>query len=109
MARQRFCKVCRGWHSLDAPWPDECRAPDIAARSGLPSPMLISDTMDPVRSMADGKMYESKSALRAAYREAGVVEVGNDAPADPKPKPPPDRTAVKAAVGRAFSRAGLGA
>ena len=48
------------------------------ARSDLPIPMISRDQMDPVQSMLDGKMYDSKSALRSTYRQAGVIEVGND-------------------------------
>lgn len=41
-------------------------------------PYVISDGMDPIRSMADGKMYDSKSAYRAGLKANGCVEVGND-------------------------------
>lgn len=44
----------------------------------LAAPMVIRDTMDPVQSMLDGKMYDSKRKLRRTYREGGVEEVGND-------------------------------
>lgn len=53
-------------------------------RSDLPCPMLITDTIDPVQSMADGNYYTSKQALRRTYRADGnpqgieYVEVGND-------------------------------
>lgn len=47
-------------------------------RSDLPAPRLASDVMAPVQSQLDGKMYDSKSALRRTYRAAGVIEVGND-------------------------------
>lgn len=57
----------------------------IEARSDFPSPMVISDTLDqPLKSMADGKYYTSKSALRATYKPSGnpqgnsYVEVGNE-------------------------------
>jgi len=84
--------------------------PAIHKRSILGAPMVIADSMAPVQSMLDGKLYDSKAALRATYRAAGVTEVGNDPAAfQTKPKPKVDRHAVKAAVGRAFSRAGLGA
>jgi hypothetical protein len=84
--------------------------PAFHARSIHGCPMIIADSMAPVQSMLDGKLYDSKAALRATYRAAGVTEVGNDpAMLRPKPKPKTDRQAVKAAVGRAFSRAGLGA
>jgi len=40
--------------------------------------MLIRDTIDPTRSMADGQIYTSKAALRAGYRAKGMIEVGNE-------------------------------
>lgn len=82
------------------------------AQSGLSCPRIMSDTMDPVKSMLDGKLYDSKSALRSTYKAAGVVEVGNDSSVTaPKlqPKPKPDRQQIKATVAKAFSKAGLGA
>jgi hypothetical protein len=112
MARERLCKVCRGWHDLDEPWPDNCRRERIMTRSDLPTPMVITDTMEPVQSMLDGKYYTSKSKLRETYRAAGVTEVGNDpSVTDPKPhrKPKPSKAEARAAIDKAFSRAGLGA
>lgn len=47
-------------------------------RSHLPAPRIASDHMDPVQSQLDGRLYDSKSALRATYRQAGMIEVGND-------------------------------
>lgn len=55
-------------------------------RSNLPCPRLASDVMAPVQSQLDGKIYDSKSALRATYRAAGVTEVGNDPARLRKPK-----------------------
>ena len=49
-----------------------------ANQGQLAAPMVIRDGMDPVQSMLDGKMYDSKSKLRRTYREGGVEEVGND-------------------------------
>lgn len=84
--------------------------PAFHARSILGAPMVIGDTMEPVQSMLDGKMYDSKRRLRETYRAAGVVEVGKDPAIMRKgPKPKPDRSAIKAAVGKAFSRVGFGA
>ncbi len=108
----RHCRKCGDWHDLSEPWPVAC-TPDPPKRSGLAGPACISDTMEQgVQSMLDGKIYSSKSALRATYRQAGVTECGNDpAIMNPKPfvRPKPDRAAIKAAVRRAASRVGLGA
>ena len=41
------------------------------ARSGLPCPMVIRDSMDDIQSMADGRIYDSKSALRRSYTADG--------------------------------------
>src|SRR4051812_26340000 len=57
--------------------------------SGLSCPMLIRDGMDALRGMHDGKFYESKSALRASYKAAGMIELGSDAPTTaPTPQRP---------------------
>jgi ERCC4-type nuclease len=74
--------------------------------------MLITDTMDAVRSQLDGRLYDSKSALRKRYKQAGVVEVGNDSSiTNPRPfkRPKVDRKAVNDSVDKAFARAGFGA
>lgn len=41
------------------------------ARGNFPVPMFISDSIDPVQSMADGKWYDSKQALHRTYRADG--------------------------------------
>src|SRR5210317_2134326 len=109
--RERFCRVCREWHDVEA-WPEGCFKAPTVNRSELSAPMLALDTMKPVQSMLDGKIYDSKSALRATYKQAGMVEVGNDS-SDTNPKPPQTqkvkREDVQKSVGKAFSRAGLGA
>lgn len=108
--RERFCKQCREWHPLDN-WPVSCCEAREVARSSLPGPMLIKDGMDPVKSMLDGKMYDSKAALRATYKEAGVIEVGDDKSVtnpQPRKKPKVDRTQVRQSVSKALSQAGFG-
>ena len=47
----------------------------VAASSG---PHVISDTMDPIRSMADGLLYDSKAVYRRSLRDRGLIEVGNE-------------------------------
>lgn len=44
-------------------------------------PMVISDEHAPFKSMADGRIYDSKSAYRRTLKEHGFIEVGNDEPA----------------------------
>jgi hypothetical protein len=87
------------------------RARDVErARSALAAPRIASDYIDgagsAVRSMVDGKFYDSKSALRRHYRERGVIEVGNEK-LEPPPKPKPDRKRIRAAAGTALNRVGV--
>ena len=76
-----------------------------AKRSDLPCPRLMSDSMPPVQSQVDGRMYDSKSAIRASYRAHGVEEIGND-PARLKPfvRPKTDRREIKQTVEKAVAR-----
>jgi hypothetical protein len=86
--RSRFCKACAGWHPADAPWPIACIAywGEPAKRSDQPAPMLIRDGMDPIRSMADGQLYDSKRAYERGVRAAGCEIAGNDkAPFERRP------------------------
>lgn len=46
---------------------------------------VISDTMDPTRHMATGKMHTSKAAFRADTKASGCIEYGND-PALTRPR-----------------------
>lgn len=77
------------------------------ARSDLPTPHFVCDTMDETQSMADGKLYTSKAALRASYRAennpAGVdyIELGNE-PMQPFKAPEKDRKGQRDAIERAI-------
>lgn len=51
---------------------------DQFARPSSNAPMIVTDTMGAIRSEADGRMYDSKSAYRQGLRAAGCVEVGNE-------------------------------
>lgn len=78
---QRLCRACGGWHELGNPWPRECVghfAVRTSARSDLPRPMVISDSLDGLQSMVSGERFDSKSDLRRHYKANGVVEVGNE-------------------------------
>lgn len=41
---------------------------------------MIDNLSEPIQSMADGKYYGSKAALRASYKAHGLEEVGNEHP-----------------------------
>lgn len=109
MARDtlRRCSACGEMHWLSE-WPDNHREAETQ-RSSLPSPMVISDTIDPVRSMADGKEYTSKAALRSTYKPSGnpdgisYVEVGNEKPTGIV-KPKTDEGAIQASLQKALAR-----
>ena len=102
---ERLCRICGKWHDLEQPWPAACYPKIEVKRSDLPCPSLASDHMVPVQSMLDGRIYDSKSALRATYRAAGVIEVGNDpARLKPRPKPKTNERAVRDTVEKAAAR-----
>lgn len=103
----RRCRVCGDLHWLSA-WPHNHVEP-APERSPLPAPMVISDTLEPTQSMADGKYYTSKAALRATYKPSGnpdgisYVEVGNEQVKDP-PKPKIDEAGIQASLQKALAR-----
>lgn len=76
MARSRLCRSCSEFHDLAQPWPQAC-AGHFGEQTGSAF-NVISDSMDPIRSMADGKMYDSKSRYRGDLKARGLIEVGND-------------------------------
>lgn len=117
-AGKRFDRVSMTWLDPEE-WQrrhDEYseRAFQRGARQGeLAAPMIITDGMTPFMSMTNGQMYDSKSAVRAEYKKAGVVEVGNDVPMK-KAAPSRDerdraRKARQASIGKALSYHGFGA
>lgn len=74
-------------------------------RSRLPFPNIMSDMMAPVQSMATGKFYDSKSAIRAEYKRLGMIEIGNDpARLRPRQKPKVDPKQVKTALEKAEAK-----
>lgn len=77
MARSRLCRICRDFHDVDAAWPEACVGHFGSADSN-PTFHVISDTMEPVRSMVSGRMHDSKSRYRAEVHAAGCRIVGND-------------------------------
>ena len=105
----RQCRICTGWHPADR-IPGNCVPEPNWLLSELSSPSVISDTISfhGVKSMTDGRRYDSKAKLRQAYRAAGVIELGNEKP-KPFERPKPDRRKIKEAIGRAVSAVENGA
>lgn len=76
------------------------------------APYVITDTIAPTRSGADGRVYTSKSAIRRSYRASGnpqgieYSEIGNDRGWREKERSPakPDRKGVDEAIRKAVSR-----
>lgn len=85
----------------------ECvrEATALGRSTSLPIPQIILDTMAPVKSMADGRVYDSKSAIRAGYKAGGFIEVGNDTShLKAKPISRPDPAKINDAVDKAIAR-----
>lgn len=71
------------------------------------APMIRPDGMAALRSMADGRVYESRSAYYASVRAVGCEIVGEErAPFDRRPAFEPGRAAadIKAAIEQLRSR-----
>ena len=98
MARSRLCRSCGDFHDLEQAWPESCASHFGVAASD--APMIRTDGMDPIRSMADGRMYDSKSGYYGSVRRAGCEIVGDDRkPFDRRPE------FVSAGVGRDIKQA----
>lgn len=69
------------------------------------APTVIGDTHEPFRSMADGKVYDSKSRYRAELKARDMVELGNDMPKGPAP---PDEREIERDVAEAYERVEAG-
>lgn len=106
--------MCSGWHEVDN-WPLVCYVISERAQSDTFSvPYFISDSIEPCTSMADGRVYSSKAALRATYKASGnpqgesYVEVGN---APIREAPAPDvkqhKSSVRESLQKAKSMVGL--
>jgi hypothetical protein len=76
MARSRLCRACRDFHDLEQAWPEACLS-HFGVRAD-PAPFVIADGMAPIRSMADGRVYDSWSGYKASVRRAGCEIIGDD-------------------------------
>ncbi len=97
----RICPDCGEGHRLDE-WPDNHRKPGEV----LAAPNVVRADMPAIQGQHDGKMYDSKRAIRASYLPSGnaegkyYVEVGNDeARLRPHKKPKPK--GIKDAIAKA--------
>lgn len=77
---------------------------DAPVRSNA-GPAVISDSLDYMVSMADGKRYTSKAKYRAELRARGYTEVGNERMPDaPRPEPRGVEMDIKRAIYEASNR-----
>jgi hypothetical protein len=82
-------KPVRGWFKIDK------ETGVLVQLNGEPKEkktFIVNDELpEPLESMADGKMYTTKTALRASYKRRGLEEVGNMKPESyvKKPEGPP--------------------
>lgn len=97
MARSRFCRICRDFHDLNQAWPSACVGHFGVARHG-DGPQIISDTIEPFRSMASGEVFSSKSRYRSDLRARGMVELGNDQPTSRPAAAPPVRDTLRQTI-----------
>lgn len=104
MARSRFCRVCKDFHDLEQAWPSEC-AEHFGSRGEDAGFYVQSDTVDGFRSMADGRMYDSKSQYRADLKARGLVEMGNDRVEQRPAYKPPVRDSLRDAYHQLRERA----
>ena len=68
---------------------------------------ISTDSHQPFRSMADGKIYDSKSAYRRTLKERGLQEIGNEDPHKHVKKQwnmPPVSESIKQAIEEIKSR-----
>jgi hypothetical protein len=96
------------YHDTEGLWADKQRIERLmlnAIRDGVVTPIerepvvalrgpeIIGDYINgpggAVKSMVDGKMYDSRTAYEKAVKAAGCVIMGNDAPTIAKPKEVP--------------------
>lgn len=103
MARSRLCRICSDWHDVSQAWPEACIG-HFGTMPHASAPYVISDTMDPIRSMVSGRMHDSKSRYRTEVHAAGCRIVGNDRLDRSTTPLPPIAPDIKRAVAELSSR-----
>ena len=74
---QRYCRICKDFHTLDNDWPEECLGHFSQTRPST-TVHVIGDSMDMLQHPATGRMTDSKSVFRVDTKASGCIEVGND-------------------------------
>lgn len=104
------CPSCGDLHDRDD-WPQNHARPGEA----LVAPNVIRDGMPAIQGQHDGKMYDSKRAIRASYQPSGnaegkqYTEIGNDEQRHkPMKRPPPETKKIKDAVDKAGAMVNAG-
>lgn len=80
---ERRCRVCRGWHDVDQPWPNECAAHNTH-RAGESSPLsapYVAGDISPYMSPLGTGEVSSRSHRREDLKRGGCREV------DPSERP----------------------
>lgn len=91
----------------DGEWVDRDTARPLHA--SRPAHGVISDGMDAIQSMADGKMYDSKSNYYRDLKARGYEVVGNERPAFDKAQPREFQSqGVEQSIKRAMAQHGWG-
>lgn len=72
----RLCRACGDFHDLAGAWPSACYEHFGVVASSAPN--IRTDGMAPIKSMASGQMFDSKSAYYRDIKQAGCEIVGND-------------------------------
>jgi len=100
------CPSCGELHDKSDWPPNHARPGEV-----LVAPNVIRDEMPPIQGQHDGKIYDSKRAIRASYEPSGnaegkkFVEIGND-PARLRPfkRQPPDKKGIRTSIEKARAK-----
>lgn len=77
-------EIYRSIAKMNDELPEHCGAP---MQRRIVAPMVAAD-IAPYQSMCDGSMITSRSQHRAHLKQHGVIEIGNEKIAPPKPLAP---------------------
>ena len=108
----RWCTICGGSLHEVLNWPDNCRPEYNYAKSDLPAPAIITDTLpggvNGLYHHAERAKTDSKSEYRRWTRKNGCVELGNDRPDMQKREEVQlARDVVESAVNESLHQAGI--